>query len=147
MLSSDDLRVGLIYLIGFVYATVVGGFGIRRVINTIQSPPHYSGELLGYVEASIYTTAWLINKPEVFPIWLGLKVLRLWGSMTLQEVRPIFNRWLVGLGISLIYGVTGAEGIKLALAHRWGVALLLGIGVFVATLLLAWRGRALRSAQ
>ncbi len=144
---GDDVLIYLVYLLGFGFSTIVGGFGTRQVINTIEAPLSYSAELLGYVETTIYTATWLAGKESFIPVWLGLKVLRLWGSMTLQEARPIFNRWLVGLGVSLIYGVAGAEIIKRAKAGQWNFVLLLPPTLFVATLLLAWRGKVLKSRR
>lgn len=138
-----NVATGGIYLIGFAFSLLVGRWATQRVLATIPTETaHYSAELLGLVEATIYTTAWLLGREVFIPVWLGLKVSGNWRA-PLRQVRPIFNRWLIGTGMSLAYGIVGAEFIKHAKPGEWWMAVGLPILLVVGTLLLAWWGRVL----
>jgi len=140
---TDSLERAAIYLAGYAFSLFGGGKGARSVTATIPVGGHYSAELLGLVEATIYTTAWVVGKDLFIPVWLALKVSTHWGKSDVKETRPIFNRWLIGTGVSLAFGVSAGMFIQDATEHRWWAALGPVIAVGVGTLLLIWRGRIL----
>lgn len=114
------LQKALIYAAGYAFSLLGGRWGARGVLESIPvTGKHYSTELLGLLEASIYATAWIMGQEVFIPVWLGLKVSHHWGKLEVQETRPIFNRWLIGTGISLVFGVAGGEFVKEAGTGNW----------------------------
>ncbi len=133
----------VVYLVGYAFSLLAGQLATQKVVATIPTEADYSAELLGLVERTIYTTAWLMGKELFIAVWLGLKVFsRQWQARDL-EIRRIFNRWLIGTGASLAYGIAGAEFIKHAKPGEWRIAIGLLVVLVLGTLLLAWRGDAL----
>jgi len=90
-----NVATGGIYLIGFAFSLLVGRWATQRVLATIPTETaHYSAELLGLVEATIYTTAWLLGREVFIPVWLGLKVSGNWRAPVdwHRHVAGLWNR-------------------------------------------------------
>jgi len=71
---------------------------------------------VGVVERVLYTTSFVIDKPEFIGAWLVLKVAGSWGGWTVGyagvEGRAMYQTFLIGTGISVAYGLVGAAIIK-----------------------------------
>jgi len=62
---------------------------------------------VGIVERLLYTTAFLVNQPGFFAVWLALKVASQWKRWGGDE-RATYNVFLIGSGLSLIMAFLGA---------------------------------------
>ncbi len=67
----DLLPSAAIYLAGYALSLLGGRLGTRSVTDTVKTGGHYSTELLGLVETTIYTTAWLTGRELFIPVWPG----------------------------------------------------------------------------
>jgi hypothetical protein len=83
---------------------------------------------VGYVERTLYTLALCASVPQWIAVWLGVKVVVKWqrnsGQPTLDKPAdvsgpdsssgPVDNVWLIGSGLSVLFGLLGAW---IALGH------------------------------
>ncbi len=124
-LSFGDLMP---YGIGYLFAVVVGhvlvkmnvdalwrGFGVLR---ERRQPWHPA--FLGLLERAMYTASIGLGQASFIPLWLGLKVLPQWkrwgdeikvGTRKI-EGRAVFNVFLIGNALSVIFAGVGAESVK-----------------------------------
>ena len=70
-------------------------------------PVTFSG-LVGIVERTLYTTSLAIGAWQFIGVWLAIKVAARWRNPKEQEGVPADNAWLIGTGISLLFGLIGA---------------------------------------
>lgn len=135
---------GVVFLVGYAFSVIGGNLAAREVIEKIARDSNgtrnreVSTRLLGIIEGVVYTTAWVIGKELIIPVWLGLKASEYWGKLSLPQVRPIFNRWLIGTGLSLRYGVAGGVMITKATTCELGPAVLPAALLAIATVILGW---------
>jgi hypothetical protein len=73
--------------------------------------------LVGIVERTLYTTALAVGAWQFIGVWLAIKVAARWRDPDAQKGLPTDNAWLIGTGISLLFGFIGA------LIIRWHLSL------------------------
>jgi hypothetical protein len=112
-------------LIGYLFS-IVGGFIFIRLFNhtaweyltllETEKPIDKNNKLqlwtaaqVGIVERLIYTSSILFIGIEIVAIWFGIKALSQWKRWETDSIRSraTFNNFLVGSGLSLLYGVLG----------------------------------------
>jgi len=64
--------------------------------------------LVGMVERTLYTTAFAVGAWQFIGVWLAIKVAARWRDPDAQKGLPTDNAWLIGTGISLLFGFLGA---------------------------------------
>ena len=139
----------LFFLLGYVYAIVLGHWVIQRVSNTIWDSNPLSKKIrltgntpqfVGFLERGLYVASFQVQRPEFIAAWLVLKAAGNWkgweGSINSQKDienytgaqsigRYIYNAFLIGTGLSLAYGVVGWLMIKYLQDHK----IVLGFGI------------------
>jgi hypothetical protein len=120
---SPYLRIAL----GYVFSIIVGHFVIGPYIKWLwrylakhghevterHTNPRGALSLpLGILERGIYTGALMIGMWQLIGAWLLLKVAARWKETT--KYRGADNVWLIGNGLSLVFGFLGA---CIALGH------------------------------
>ncbi len=107
-------RVVAIYVLGAILAHGV----IHNVLRWLERPFGLTNEpeqwsywpptIVGLIESILYTSSFLVGRPEFIAVWLGLKVAGHWDLWQEgQAGRARFNRALVGNGMAImISGVT-----------------------------------------
>ena len=127
------------FFIGYFYSSIVAAIFISWVMyllsanieitemfektNSSVDPKSYKSStslilsqwqvlMLGVVERFLYLTSIMIGKPEFIAVWLTIKTVYL--SLSKKDVsgRRIYNNFLVGNGISILYAFAGAGFIQ-----------------------------------
>lgn len=135
------------YVMGYGFSILGGHVFIKRVVRQMhrglgtQGRPHkWHGAAVGFLERAMYTASWHVGAPEFIAVWLGLKVAGRWevwrsgleGEESRVPGRSIYNVFLIGSGLSILYASVGALAPEWLPDERWvdwiGVssALLLG---------------------
>lgn len=98
--------------------------------------------VIGYIERTLYTTAWNLGKPEFIAVWLALKVAGQWKTWTeyviVNEEKykvVLYIIFPVGNGLSILYALTGSMIIKWLEDHSW-TTLAAPLALMVASLAL-----------
>lgn len=122
------------YVAGFAFSILGSYIFVRFTVNTMWihlgwtrdmtndelRPFAYQSVIIGSLESIMYTSCWLIGKHEFIGVWLILKVGGQWGRWT-QELtirnrqitgRSIFNIFLVGNALVILYSIIGAMLIE-----------------------------------
>jgi len=141
------------YAIGFAYSLFVGHFGTRCVVDRIYAAFPETGKwpaatpltrpVLGLVERTLYTSCLLADQPAFIGVWLAIKVaarLKGWGE---AEGREYFNMFLIGSGLSVLYGAAGAMIVDWLRDEAWATAVGVALALvgFTALLMALTRGR------
>ena len=126
------------YLFGYLFATVLGAVLIGMVVDRLWHSVGWRGPqdstfrlssriplVVGVVERVMYVTALQLGIAEFLGFWLALKVAgqwKQWGEETkIPEVvqherrlhgRAVFQVFLVGNSLSLMYSVTGFKIVE-----------------------------------
>jgi hypothetical protein len=69
---------------------------------------HTFSRLVGWLERALYTSAILIGAWHWIGLWLALKVAARWRSTSGDPEAPVDNVWLIGVGLSVLFGFLGA---------------------------------------
>jgi hypothetical protein len=116
--------------IGYLYATVFAFIPVLLVMDLMWSilrsqaptrsvndgslyPNKWQTITIGIIERSLYLTAILIGKPEFIAVWLTLKTVsqsKRWSENHFG--RAIYNNFLVGNSLSIMYAFAGAGIIQ-----------------------------------
>ncbi|MEX2030541.1 MAG: hypothetical protein WD906_06185 [Anaerolineales bacterium] len=145
---------GLAVIVGYAYSVVLGGAVVKATLDRFyigyeqgRTVENWRAGVVGFVERTLYTTAFLMAIPEFIAVWLALKVAGQWerwkqdwsskGRSTELKAkkdtsRAMYSGYLLGNALSLTFGATGAVMIKMALSGRWGPAMFLGLVVLAA---------------
>jgi hypothetical protein len=114
-------------LVGFAFSIFVGDVVVRAVVRAlwtylsrhsgVPAEPHLkqSGSLsmpIGILERGLYTGALIFGAWQLVGAWLGLKTAMKWREVS--KYRGADNIWLIGTGLSLLFGIAGAA---IALGH------------------------------
>jgi len=102
---------------GFAVSIIVGYFIVHWLVRWMwrysgapESPDTKArrslGWLLGIVERTLYTGSLLLGWWQVIVVWLALKVAVRWNVA--PQHRGADNIWLIGTGLSLLFGFIGA---------------------------------------
>lgn len=131
----------LIQIIGFVSLFIYGVYLSNFFISQITSNLYllqkrkdkdtsfnweYSrkqSEILGIVERSLYITSFLINAPEFIAIWFTIKMAINWKRWSDAEGRLLFNIFLIGNGLSIIFSISAFLSYKASLIENQNIAL------------------------
>lgn len=93
-----------------------------RAIGRESNQFGYHPKIIGIIERIFYMFSWLAIKPEFIGFWLALKVAGQWkrwekdSETGLSETglkkkipgRAVFNVFLIGNGLSILFGIMGA---------------------------------------
>jgi hypothetical protein len=63
---------------------------------------------VGWLERALYTGALLVGAWQWVGIWLAIKVAARWRSTSGDTGTPVDNIWLMGTGLSVLFGFLGA---------------------------------------
>jgi hypothetical protein len=118
---------------------------VQRADDPESSNINFSGKI-GFIERTLYVGSILAGKPEFIGIWLVLKVAgRFWKDEKVlkddgTEVpsRAIFQVFLIGSGLSIIYAVIGAKCIQWCLSENFLFAVFFGASLIPTTLILRY---------
>lgn len=169
-IKEDLIEYWYIYLIGYVYAIAGGFILIKKVINTMWKEIGWTGEpssdsfrtyawhssAVGCIEIILYVTSWLVGLPHFIAIWLALKTAPSWGAWTdlcdaygkKVQGRTIFNIFLLGNALSILFGSTGAGLIKWAIEGQYDKAITLPLILIVVTIIFwIWASYRLKETQ
>ena len=71
----------------------------------------WTSQLVGVIERFIYTSAILFVRSELIAVWMGIKAISQWKRWEDRShvARATFALFLVGTGLSLAYGILGAQ--------------------------------------
>jgi hypothetical protein len=107
-------------ILGFIVSVVIGDLVIRPLVENYLWPQlhkHHKVELqthtlsrqVGWLERALYTGAITIGAWEWVGVWLAIKVASRWRSTSGDPGgTPVDNIWLIGTGISIVFGFLGA---------------------------------------
>ena len=103
------------YLLGYFVSLVVGHCVIKCKLMCLKEKlpgVDVGGKLggeLGVLERFIFTSCWLLNAKSFIPWWFGFKAAGNWRSWKeTRENQGGINYFLIGNGLSLVFGVAGA---------------------------------------
>lgn len=152
VLTSQEFALAL----GYFYAVIVGDRLVHGVINemwillreeaksTSGDPPLLVNQLdalktfswqvriVGIVERVLYMVSMQIQKPEFIAIWLTLKTVarsRRWTEEETVPGRAVFNNFLVGNGLSILFALASVGSIEWAAGPISERNYILAIGV------------------
>jgi len=99
---------------------------------------------IGYIERSLFTSAWLAGRPEFAAVWLALKVAGQWGrwqgdidrGRIYVPGRAVYNLLLIGSGLSLMFAFAGGILIDRIANRAWIDAVAVATGPVLLTLFL-----------
>jgi hypothetical protein len=127
------MTIEIALIIGYLYITLFAALLISWVsfkmsdnvelINTIDKSEklnlskaskgwflsQWQVSLLGIIERSLYLTSIFVLKPEFIAVWLTIKTVYLSLSEKKTAGRRIYNNFLIGNGLSILF-VFGAAG-------------------------------------
>ena len=106
-------------ILGFLVSTVGGALALWLLIEKLgwnhlkkygieRKPSGTLTGILGIVERLLYTTSLMIGVPQWIAVWLALKVAVAWSRWQEKETRGLYNLFLIGNALSLIFGFIGA---------------------------------------
>lgn len=91
----------------------------------------WAPRIVGTIERILYTSAIVFNQYTLIGIWIALKIIGEWGdkrsdgrSSSSDIGRVRVNNYLIGSGISLIFGIVGGIIFKTTIDHRFLLNLL-----------------------
>ena len=121
---SDTLMNIFYYALGYFYSIFVGHWLILNFSrnawdalgemseNKKDMPYRWTSSLSGILDRVIYTSSLLIPAKEFIAVWLAIKVAVQWkrwdDNKDLGKARASFHIFVIGTGLSLLYGVVGA---------------------------------------
>jgi hypothetical protein len=108
-------------VVGFAVSIIGGEIVLRPLIEyglwpyagkkhgfDYNKKAHLSGAV-GMVERLLYTGALVFGSKELIGVWLAIKVAARWQSSEEAKEKPDSdNIWLIGTGLSLMFGFVGA---------------------------------------
>jgi hypothetical protein len=111
------------YAIGYLFSIFVGHIFVLRFSRKAWSalgempkdeedmPYRWSSSLAGMVDRIIYTSSLIFLAKEFIAVWLAFKIAVQWkrweDKNNLGKARASFHIFLIGTGLSLMYGVIG----------------------------------------
>lgn len=72
----------------------------------------YLPRIVGALEQFMYITCYLLRHPEFIAVWLAIKLAGEWRQTEGANLHPLYNIFLVGNALSLIYSVGTALLMK-----------------------------------
>jgi hypothetical protein len=115
------------FLLGYIFSVVVGYWFTKEYNSRVweflpllksdktkkkdDDLQLWASQQVGMVERFLYTSSILFAGSGLIAVWVGIKALsqwKRWEGKTHAE-RVTFNLYLVGSGLSLLYGILGAQ--------------------------------------
>ncbi len=137
----------LAYIIGYGYATIVGALAIfplmwlmwailrsqataagklpnkkRTHIDPALQPNFWQTATIGILERALYLASLQMDRPEFVAVWLGIKTVaqsKSWTEKSPVPGRAVYNNFLVGNGLSLLYATIGVGIIRWTVGPTW----------------------------
>jgi len=145
------------YLVGYLVFVLLAGWPIKWVLkdmwtDLVQQPQDpkssnidYAGKV-GFIERSLYIGSILAGKPEFIGVWLVLKVAgRIWEKENVHRKddtpavsRDIFQVFLIGSALSMMYAVIGAKFIQSCLTENFLFAIFFATSLIPTTLIVKY---------
>jgi hypothetical protein len=109
-------------LAGFFVSVVVGDIVINPLLErwlwpqlekhheSFKRQSHTFTRQVGWLERALYTGAILVGAWEWVGVWLAIKIAARWRSNAGDSEKgvPVDNIWLIGTGLSVLFGFIGA---------------------------------------
>lgn len=118
----------LYYALGYSFSVLAGHFFVLRFSrkawtalgempkNETDMPYRWTSSMAGMVDRIIYTSSLLFSAKEFIAVWLAFKIAVQWkrweDKNDLGKARASFHIFLIGTGLSLMYGVVGGLLVK-----------------------------------
>jgi hypothetical protein len=122
-------------LVGYFISLYIGGSIVKKTISRswvlmdndedelkVRKKFVWATELVGHLERFIYTTSIIFGVKEFIAVWLVLKLSSQWtkwggeknpfnpqGNDTIYKSRATYQIFILGTGLSLVYGVLGGQ--------------------------------------
>ncbi len=111
------------YAIGYLYSVLIGHLLVLSFSrnawaalgempkNEVDMPYRWTSSLSGITDRVIYTSSLLFSAKEFIAVWLAIKVAAQWkrweDTKDLGKARASFHIFVIGTGLSLLYGIVG----------------------------------------
>ncbi len=118
----------LYYAFGYLFSIVAGHVFVLQFSkkawtalgeipkNEVDMPYRWTSSMAGMVDRIIFTSSLLFHAKEFIAIWLAFKIAVQWkrwdDKKDLGKARASFHIFLIGTGLSLMYGVVGGLLVK-----------------------------------
>lgn len=154
MNSFEDILTSqyVILALGYLYGIFGGDWIIYRIIGRIwgimeKDVPAsveqkvreiefkrypWQASLVGITERFLYIGSLQINQGEFIAVWLTLKTIaqsRHWTKAKAAPGRAIYNTFLIGNALSIIFSLAAYSGMQWALGAKWEKDYTLALGV------------------
>ena len=150
----QDLTTYLPYIIGYVVATVGAQWLIWPIMNNMwksvgsalaDRPRYWHSTVLGMIERIMFVGSLQFKKPEFIGVWLAFKIASQWSrwindgktdqkkETAKVQGRELYNIFLTGNALSIVYSAVGASMIELLVAGKTLPALALAVVVLVGS--------------
>ena len=114
----------------YIFATVIAHFPIHWAvaemwkiveIDTDKRHEVYGWQTgpLGMIERALYVVALGLLRPEFIAVWLTLKTVTKSPRWSLNPGRHIFNIFLVGNGLSILFALAAAGVVSWVTGYSW----------------------------
>ena len=94
----------------------------RRPDDSNLQPNFWQTATIGVIERGLYVASLQIGRPEFIGLWLGIKTVaqsKTWTDHGSVPGRAIYNNFLVGNGLSILYAAIGAGIIYWTVGPSW----------------------------
>ncbi len=94
---------------------------------------------VGFVERALYMASLQIQRPEFIAVWLTLKTIakaKRWTEDGVNPGRVVYNNFLVGNGLSILYPLVAVGGIQWAIGPSCDLDYVLAVGAPLAIALI-----------
>ena len=129
-----------IFVLGFGFSLVVGHYIVKMNVDNLWKKIQIGDTIIrnqwhpafiGLIERVMYTSCVLLGWQNFIAVWLALKAVpqwRLWTEVTENlQGRAIFNIFLIGNSLSVIYGVAGGLIVKWLIADEISTAIVVAV--------------------
>ncbi len=123
------MSLELTFLIGYLYSTLIAAIPIYLVMHLMWEvlrsqagarssegsvhPNEWQTFTIGVIERALYLTSIVVRKPEFIALWLTLKTVSQSSRWSKDDSgRAIYNNFLVGNGLSILFAFAGAGIIQ-----------------------------------
>ncbi|MBU1077096.1 MAG: hypothetical protein KKH98_07380 [Spirochaetes bacterium] len=99
-----------------IHFTLIGTRFLFKMDQPIEFKPHmlWPAILVGFCEAGLYPTAWIIKQPDFIAIWLIIKTAGQWDYWKDRKIgRMRFNMFLIGNALMIGFGYIIYKLIKI----------------------------------
>src|SRR3990172_5704002 len=83
-----------VYCLGYCISLIIGSYFTKKIVDTMwkelglllsKNPnlpyqPPRGGLRIGIIENVLYTSSWVVSKPEFIAVWLAFKIAAQWGQ-------------------------------------------------------------------